>query len=339
MDARHFDSLTRVLSGSDSRRRVLAALAALPVLGGVLALGAEDAAAAGRRKRRVKKHKHGSGRRRANRRGKDKQPPTCTPESLAQACAGQCGSVTNNCGQDVDCGSCVCDPACAVCQTCDARTGQCIADPAQNGDACGGIGQVCQADGTCSCDETSCPVCRSCHRSGECTNPCASAGCCDGVTCQPGTEDGACGSGGVTCDICTGQEQCLENEDNEYVCECVPDCAGKACGDDGCGGQCGTCSGALTACSAGQCTCPAGSQACGGFCVPDSCEGGSLQGCGCYCPATGAGCIPGAVCAPAPVYCAGVPGWQYCEAQGTNRRYVPPCPAGQTLSQSTCLCS
>ena len=27
----------------------------------------------------------------------------------------------------------------------------------------------------------------------------------------------------------------------EVSCQCIPDCAGRECGDDGCGGNCGTC--------------------------------------------------------------------------------------------------
>ena len=235
MDDRHFDTLTQVLTTGDSRRRLLGLLAALPIVGGLLGiLTVEETDAKGRRQRRKKRHKHGRGRRRQHRRGKKK----CRAESVAQTCAGTCGTVSNNCKQPVDCGSCACDPACAVCQTCDAGTGECIPDPAQEGDACGQVGQVCLADGTCWCTETSCPVCRSCHRSGECTNPCASAGCCDGVTCQPGDTDAACGDGGVTCEVCTGQETCIEG-----ACTCVPDCDGKCGGaDDGCDGTCtGTC--------------------------------------------------------------------------------------------------
>ncbi len=39
------------------------------------------------------------------------------------------------------------------------------------------------------------------------------------------------------------------------VCECIPDCTGRNCGDDGCGGSCGACGDAL-ACN-GVDTCPA----------------------------------------------------------------------------------
>lgn len=39
---------------------------------------------------------------------------------------------------------------------------------------------------------------------------------------------------------------------------CVPDCTGLSCGDDGCGGSCGSCAtGAGETCSAGQCVCTA----------------------------------------------------------------------------------
>jgi sugar lactone lactonase YvrE len=38
---------------------------------------------------------------------KKKKPASCTPRSEAQTCAGgKCGSVSNNCGQQVDCGAC-----------------------------------------------------------------------------------------------------------------------------------------------------------------------------------------------------------------------------------------
>jgi hypothetical protein len=39
----------------------------------------------------------------------------------------------------------------------------------------------------------------------------------------------------VACNFCGTVEYAKEN------CDCVPDCVGKACGDDGCGGSCGEC--------------------------------------------------------------------------------------------------
>ena len=74
------------------------------------------------------------------------------------------------------------------------------------------------------------------------------------------------------------------NQSGEYVLEisspggCVASCAGKECGDDGCGGSCGTC-GEGTECQSGLCDCVAvcdgvecGDNGCGGSC--GSCEGG-----------------------------------------------------------------
>ncbi|MBT4277832.1 alpha/beta hydrolase fold domain-containing protein, partial [Candidatus Falkowbacteria bacterium] len=59
------------------------------------------------------------------------------------------------------------------------------------------------------------------------------------------------GCGGV-CGICTGGTTCVNG-----FCEfaCVPDCNGAECGDDGCGGSCGTCSGSENCCS-GSCQVP-----------------------------------------------------------------------------------
>jgi hypothetical protein len=38
-------------------------------------------------------------------------------------------------------------------------------------------------------------------------------------------------------------------------CACAPSCTGKSCGDDGCGGRCGTCPQGQS-CEAGSCTYP-----------------------------------------------------------------------------------
>ena len=45
----------------------------------------------------------------------------------------------------------------------------------------------------------------------------------------------------------TGFEECTPTAGLENNCSieqsCTPDCSGKECGDDGCGGSCGSCSG------------------------------------------------------------------------------------------------
>jgi hypothetical protein len=54
---------------------------------------------------------------------------------------------------------------------------------------------------------------------------------------------------------------------------CVGDCTGKSCGDDGCGGSCGTCTGGKS-CEGFTCVCPAGQADSGGVCaVPPTCQG------------------------------------------------------------------
>ena len=79
---------------------------------------------------------------------------------------------------------------------------------------------------------------------------------------------------------------------------CVPDCAGLVCGNDGCGGLCGTC-GAGEECVDGQCDAnagcgPAGSYSCMGQC------GGNAGGCYCDTACTGAGdcCADYLACCP-----------------------------------------
>ena len=69
----------------------------------------------------------------------------------------------------------------------------------------------------------------------------------------------------------------------------APNCDGRQCGDDGCGGSCGECAGGA-ACNDGQCAdircrdnenCPAGMGCVGGVCVEgDGCPGDSGTNCG-----------------------------------------------------------
>lgn len=64
--------------------------------------------------------------------------------------------------------------------------------------------------------------------------------CFDGppMECMPDCAGAVCGDDG-----CGGQcGRCGENEDcQDGACVCVPDCAQRECGDDGCGGSCGEC--------------------------------------------------------------------------------------------------
>lgn len=222
----------------------------------------------------------------------------CVPASKAQTCDGACGMTVDNCGRDVDCGPCTCEPACPACQVCDASNGECVPDAGQDGDACGETGQVCQADGTCACEAGSCPECTTCENDGLCS-PCAD--CCDGSgVCQPGTADNACGSSGA-CEMCPSGEWC-----QGQTCVCKPNCDGKQCGPDGCGGQCGSCRSCETCQSDGTClsTCSNGricSRLISGFdscCypagTPNSCTNENYaQVC---CAGVTVGCINGSIC-------------------------------------------
>lgn len=61
---------------------------------------------------------------------------------------------------------------------------------------------------------------------------------------------------------------------NCRACSCTPDCAGKVCGDDGCGGSCGTCSGLLNSCAEDQKACVQCIRNCTGrTCGTDGCSG------------------------------------------------------------------
>ena len=162
MDARHFDALTRTLSEAGSRRGLLGLLAALPLVGGLVALlDPDEIDAHGRRRRRKKRHKHGKGRRR-----KHHHKKKCKANSLAKTCAGKCGQVKNNCKKTVDCGACACEPPCDVCFTCQegpTTPGTCVVDPEQQGQACGDPGQICQSDGSVPVmRESCCPACQVC---------------------------------------------------------------------------------------------------------------------------------------------------------------------------------
>ncbi|MBO4351146.1 MAG: peptidoglycan DD-metalloendopeptidase family protein [Proteobacteria bacterium] len=69
--------------------------------------------------------------------------------------------------------------------------------------------------------------------------------------CKPACDGKACGDDGCggQCGTCAANEQC-----NNGACQCVPQCEGKVCGEDGCGAQCGTCVDGL-ACNSGACAC------------------------------------------------------------------------------------
>jgi predicted outer membrane repeat protein len=224
MDDAHFDRLARAWSAGVPRRGLLSLLPALPLFSGLVNAAepndVEDAG--GRRKRRKKDHKHGKGRRR---KGQNKKPKLCRPEPRATTCADTCGDVKNNCQQMIACGSCACEPPCAICQTCQEAPhipGECVPDPHLVGETCG-AGRFCREDGACSCAADSCAACETCQEDGVCSPPCNGEGCCAGDQCEPGDTLGACGIDGASCQVCAEGELCWHGR-----CVCGDVCA------DGC---------------------------------------------------------------------------------------------------------
>ncbi|MBN2497140.1 MAG: IPT/TIG domain-containing protein [Deltaproteobacteria bacterium] len=99
---------------------------------------------------------------------------------------------------------------------------------------------------------------------------------CEGRECGDNGCGGSCGlcEVGYHCDDghcvpdtgCTNDDDCEDGyhcDDGQCVPDCVPDCDGKDCGDDGCGGSCGDCQAGYY-CADGSCTeCTCDGKECG----------------------------------------------------------------------------
>jgi len=185
---------------------------------------------------------------------------TCTPDCTDKDCGTDgCGGFCGFCNVDVDAGvselcidgSCVdeCGDPPAVCLV--AECGD---------DGCGGTCGTC-ASGS-SCEDGVClrdPVMQT---------PFSCAGRCESVA----------PSGCYCTEACVALGNCCS--DFAEHCQCVPNCDGKVCGSDGCGGSCGDCDAAAPFCTddgqcTDQCTPTCGNRQCG----PDGC-GGSCGTCG-----------------------------------------------------------
>ena len=158
-------------------------------------------------------------------------------------------------------------------------------------------GPVCEPD----CEDKSCGSDGCGGECGECSGdtPTCSFGNCVETPCEPACNpEQECGldtCGEPTCGDCGENGVCVGT-----TCVCIPDCGGKVCGPDGCGGQCGfgsDCPGDDD-CVEGLCIC---TPTCtdGQECGLDSCGGNT---CG-TCPAAAPNCIENTcqpdVCEPA----------------------------------------
>ena len=172
----------------------------------------------------------------------------------SKSCAGKCGSYAEG-------AACQCDDQCS-----------------QYGDCCADYKELCPTGGNdglqVQCDEDGGPTPDAGPSDAgwpdtggpqEDTGGAKDAGCapqCQGKSCGPDGCGGSCGPcvGGATCNS-SGQcssPQVDAGPNNPDVGgddsgECAPNCAGKSCGDDGCGGTCGACTGDQICSAGGQC--------------------------------------------------------------------------------------
>ena len=202
----------------------------------------------------------------------------CTP-GTCDGLGFECGEHQDNCGGTLKCGACskyaksYCDSS-GHCQ-CSA---DCV-DKECGDNGCGGICGDCAPNQTCDLGTCTCPGVK-------CNNECCKDGdtCYENACCTPGTCESLGFECGIRSDGCGSTIDCgkCEQYPNSYCaadgkCKCLPDCRGKACGDDGCGGSCGSCNQPL-ACSGNSCVCPephiCSGSCCsiGDFCFQDACQ-------------------------------------------------------------------
>lgn len=102
--------------------------------------------------------------------------------------------------------------------------------------------------------------------------------------CTPSCAGKSCGNDGCggSCGTCNASSYCSAT--GQCVAACVPSCAGRVCGNDGCGGSCGSCGNGQVCNGSGRCV------ACNPTCDGMHCLG--PDGCGGTCT-----CRPGTACA------------------------------------------
>jgi hypothetical protein len=260
----------------------------------------------------------------------------CVASCAGKQCGGDgCGGSCGQCGPDAFCNSAFkCQPLCT---------------PACLGKACGpdGCGGQC---GACSADEycqsAQCHPFISCKDLVDCFNNCGDDQCmydCYMTASPPAQQQfdefqwcliEVCGENGS--DQCYTQAFYNQCKDLYYSClSCTPNCIGKQCGVDGCGGTCGTCPAGSSCDAYGYCGC-----------VP-SCVGPNGQwrecgpnGCGGSCGS----CSATEVCS-AQGQCVGTCTPQCVTASGQKKSCGPDgcggscgsCPSGQKCTdQGTC---
>ncbi len=175
-----------------------------------------------------------------------------------------------------------CSPACGGKECgpdgCGGVCGTCTAEQECNGQGMCFGGPGCETSdtpgcGDCKCEECVCamdPYCCQWSWDDICIGECVDqcGGC--GSQCVPDCSEKECGDDGCggSCGSCQDGFLCSNGACVEDTCE--PACDGKECGDDGCNGSCGACAG-NESCEEGMCVCV---PACDGKeCGDDGCGG------------------------------------------------------------------
>jgi len=242
---------------------------------------------------------------------------TCAPDNQCMGCVDDCqpddtGCSSNlthslSCGQGDD-DACL-EPVFTLCDPgyiCDPAAGQCISSCVGNcaGKECGpdGCGGEC---GACEfpeeCVDTDCEVVNP----GGVGDPCSVGAQCASSLCLVTEAGKICTISCVGQVVCPPGYQCedipIETGSLEACMpsgECASACSSKQCGDDGCGGSCGTCPADLE-CSAGLCKhksgqdCDASVECASGLCIHF--QTGTMCSTPC---STDEGCLPGWACTP-----------------------------------------
>ena len=252
---------------------------------------------------------------------------TCTDGVCANAPVDDCCLLDADCADGEVCVENVCmpDPTCATDTDCDDNN-VCTTDTCTDGVCANApVDGCCLLDAECAanevCVENICvpdvqPDCVT-------DDDCADGEVCIGGVCLAGGPDSCVGLCGGQAETCYCDDACFEMEDccadvcdacPELIGCCVPDCTGKACGDDGCGGDCGDCEPGFK-CENFECV-VCEPDCAGKICGPDGC-GGSCGDCpdGKSCNLDGTECFDCVGCAP----------WQTCDAAGAC---IDPPPAG-----------
>lgn len=202
---------------------------------------------------------------------------SCSGECFGCSAANSC--TINQCGSDEECiddecqcaEECCANSDCASGEECNSGTCECAEECCSDSDCPSDEeceNNECVEEAECSTD-SECTGCEECS-GGSCVDDDSQCGsdeecdagscecaeeCCDSTDCGPDElcEDNEC----VEADECTTDDDCDGDNDicDDGECVCQPDCTGMACGDDGCGGQCGDPCGNNYECEAGQCVC------------------------------------------------------------------------------------